>query len=136
MADQIIQLKNNSDNLFPTMPREEYTFDVTYAGAPGLITAVKRGGLVWLYISIGDSTVLSNAVNNETLFTLPANLRSANSSLITGHARTLGAWANATYYIVMARVESNGNVNIVGNISDLQKCRYIVLNGIYETNAN
>lgn len=114
-------------------PVETATISGTLSGNTISIGLRKIDRTVHLKVD-ASSVSLTNATGSDTVATVPEEYRPANTIYITGLGRTTAAWANATYYPIMIRVQATGDVIINGNVADIKKCTYITVSGTYCVN--
>ena len=84
--------------------------------------------------SVGTGSNLTSFTSGNSIGTIPEGFRPAVTDVHDiGLARTTGVWSSATYYILDISVESDGDIILRGNQTNIRSCQYLTGTIVYHT---
>lgn len=107
------------------------TISLSYSGVTGSVTFRKFGRVVMYAVVFGDGNTFSDATGTDNIGTVPTGYRPPGDVYMNASARTIGAWASATFYHCVLQIAADGTMTVRGNSANLKSCRYLVLQGNY-----
>ena len=89
------------------------------------LTYQRKGNVITGSITAGTGSAFSSFTSGVSLGTLASGFIPSYTQYFYISARTSGAWASATYYDAVLCINSNGDVQIYGNQTNIRTCTYM-----------